>query len=424
MASTFAIAWTTRGKPRRSTLIQSETTVTKCRENKGLDAPALSVITFPLKAYNGPLKAGRGVTLKTIDLMYSTMLAELGQRSLDGAFSTDFPTDGNFVSVPVKGRAYWYFDQPGQKRRYVGPADDEEISRRVSDFQAVKDDLRARRKLVSTLTREAYLPTPERLSGDVVEALANAGLFRLRGVLVGTVAFGCYAGLLGVRLPTASLQTGDADFAQDFAVSAEVLDSIPPILDVLHAVDPSFRAIPHPSGKHGSTAFVNKGGYRVEFLTGNRGSDDFTGKPSPMPALGGASAEPLRFLDFLIYEPVRAIVLHGSGVSVLVPAPERYAVHKVIVATRRLTDGHGREKSAKDLMQAGLLFEAMRDTRRSDDLALAWAEAWGRGDAWREALSKGLEMMPERARTISTAALFEGFGRIKEKPENFGFVVY
>lgn len=358
--------------------------------------------------------------VKELDLIYSTMLAELGQRSLDGAFATDFPLSGNFVSVPVKERDYWYFDQPGQKRRYVGPAADPDIASRVADFQAIKDDIRSRRKLVSTLTRDAYLPSPERLSGDVVEAMANAGLFRLRGVLVGTVAFGCYAGLLGVRLPNASLQTGDADFAQDFAVSAEVLDSIPPILDVLHGVDPSFRAIPHQSGRAGSTAFVNRTGYKVEFLTGNRGSDDNTGKPSPMPALGGASAEPLRFLDFLIYEPVRAIVLHGSGVSVLVPAPERYAVHKLIVATRRLSDDGGAMKAQKDILQSAILFEAMAQTRRADALALAWSEAWGRGEAWREALLAGLSMMPPKALQVTRAALADGFTRIREKPEDFG----
>lgn len=357
--------------------------------------------------------------MKALDLIYTTMLAELGQRSIDGAFVTDFPIDGNFVSVSVKDRDYWYFDQPGQKRRYVGPAADPDIAARVSDFQAIKDDIRSRRKLVSTLTREAYLPSPERMSGDVVEAMATAGLFRLRGVLVGTVAFGCYAGLLGVRLPSASLQTGDADFAQDFAVSAEVLDSIPPILDVLRGVDPSFRAIPHPSGKAGSTAFVNRSGYKVEFLTGNRGSDDNTGKPSPMPALGGASAEPLRFLDFLIYEPVRATVLHGQGVPVLIPAPERYAVHKLIIATRRLTDENGATKSQKDLMQSGLLFEAMAETRRSDDLALAWSEAWDRGEAWREALMEGVEIMPKKTVSIIRSALLDGFSRIKEKPEKF-----
>lgn len=358
--------------------------------------------------------------MKTLDLVYSTMLAELGQRSLDGAFTTDFPLDGRFVTVPVKGRDYWYFDQPGQKRRYVGRTDDIEISKRVSDFQALKDDLRARRRIVSTLTREAYLPSPERLSGDVVEAMAAAGLFRLRGILVGTVAFGCYSGLLGVRLPNQSLQTGDADFAQDFAVSAEVLDSIPPVLDVLGNVDQTFRAVPHSSGKPGVTAFVNANGYRVEFLTSNRGSDDYIGHPSPMPALGGASAEPLRFLDFLIRDPVRAVVLHGSGIPVLVPAPERYAVHKLIVATRRRKDGTGQVKTEKDLLQSTLLFDAMHQTRKSADLALAWSEAWQRGESWQQALMSGLAMLLDRPRESIISTLQAGFVGLKERPQDFG----
>ncbi len=335
--------------------------------------------------------------MKTLDLIYQTMLAELGQRSLDAAFATDFPTDGRFVRVQVKGRGYWYFDRKDEKRLYVGPADDPEISARVSDFKAVKDDLRGRRKLVSTLTREAYLPSPDRMTGDLIQALANGGFFRLRGVLVGTVAFGCYSGLLGVRLPIASLMTGDVDLAQDFAVSAEVMDTIPPVLDLLKEVDPSFRAVPHSSGTAGVAAFQNKTRFRVEFLTGNRGSDDFTGKPSPMPALGGASAEPLRFLDFLIREPVRAMMLHASGVSVLVPAPERYAVHKLIVATRRRSDGTSGLKRDKDIRQATHLIEALAETRRQDDLAEAWAEAWGRGEAWRDAMTSGVSMLPTEA---------------------------
>ena len=48
--------------------------------------------------------------MKEIDLVYRTMFAELGQRSLDAAFETDFPLGGRFVNVPVKGRSYWYFD--------------------------------------------------------------------------------------------------------------------------------------------------------------------------------------------------------------------------------------------------------------------------------------------------------------------------
>lgn len=53
--------------------------------------------------------------LKSIDLMYQAMLAELGQRSLDAAWSADFPSDGRFTPLTVKQRRYWYFDRPDGK---------------------------------------------------------------------------------------------------------------------------------------------------------------------------------------------------------------------------------------------------------------------------------------------------------------------
>lgn len=131
--------------------------------------------------------------LKSIDLMYQAMLAELGQRSLDAAWSADFPSDGRFTPLTVKQRRYWYFDRPdgksGRTRDYVGPASDPEIAKRVEEFKAQKDDLRARRRMVSTLTREGGMVAPDRMSGDVIEALASGGLFRLRGILIGTMHF-------------------------------------------------------------------------------------------------------------------------------------------------------------------------------------------------------------------------------------------
>ncbi|MBB3660703.1 hypothetical protein FHX15_005974 [Rhizobium sp. BK650] len=250
--------------------------------------------------------------LKSIDLMYQTMLAELGQRSLGAAWTADFPPESRFTPANIKGRKYWYFDIPdghgGTKRRYVGSDDDPDIAQRVADHKRDKDDLRARRRLVNTLTREGGMIAPDAMSGDIVEALADGGLFRLRGVLIGTVAFQCYSGLLGVRLPMAAILTGDADIAQDYAISREVEDSLPPIVELLQSVDLSFRPVPHRSGSAASSAFQNAEGYRVEFLTSNRGSDDYSDQPAKIP-LGGASADPLRFLDFLIRDPVRTMLL-------------------------------------------------------------------------------------------------------------------
>ncbi|EJC74989.1 hypothetical protein Rleg10DRAFT_3509 [Rhizobium leguminosarum bv. trifolii WSM2012] len=353
--------------------------------------------------------------MKQIDLMFRTMIAELQQRAFDDVWAEDFRPTGRFVSVPVDGRKYWYFDEPngegGQKRRYVGPEDDTEISARVETFKGEKSDYKGRRKLVSTLTREAGLIAPDRFTGAVVEALAAAGLFRLRCVLVGTVAFQCYAPFLGIRLPMAAILTGDADIAQDYAISSEVSDSLPPILDLLKGIDDSFRALPHISGSPRSNAFRNQSGYRVEFLTTNRRAEEYADQPAQMPALGGASAEPLRYMDFLIRDPVRSILLHGAGVSVVVPDPSRFAVHKPIVGGRRLDDTGGRAKRDKDLRQAGMLFEALQQVGDGANLADALREAWDRGPSWRTALTVSSDRVPKEYQP----AVWRTFGLLSEE---------
>jgi len=354
--------------------------------------------------------------MRTLDHMYQLMVSELAQRSLDDAFVSEYPSSGRFVLVEVKGRKYWYFDTPkeggGQNRKYAGAADDPEITKRVETFKDLKADIRSRRKLVSTLVREAYLPRADRMTGEIVEALAKAGLFRLRGVLVGTVAFQTYSALLGVRLSNTIMQTGDADFAQFHSISAAVGDSLPPMLDVIKKVDATFREVPHQiDGRH-TTQYVSRSGFKVEFLAPNTGSTEHDGRPVPMPALGGASATPLRFLDFLIHEPVRSVLLHNAGVPVLVPAPERYAVHKLIIASRRHSDRTAVAKSDKDLRQASALVEAMIQTRRHADLATAFTEAWNRGPAWKEALRHSQSRLDAATRATLEAALAEGIRQL------------
>ncbi|MCK0198530.1 GSU2403 family nucleotidyltransferase fold protein [Ancylobacter sp. 6x-1] len=365
--------------------------------------------------------------MKLLDHSYRTLYSELAQRTLDAQFSSEFSIEGRFVSMESRSRRYWYFDlaKPGggKQRRYVGPVDDPEISARVEHFADLKADHRARRKLVSTLIREAYLPRPDPLAGDIIQALATAGFFRLRGVLVGTVAFQCYAAVLGVRLPNTALQTGDTDFAQFHSISVAVEDAMPPVLDVLRAVDATFREIPHPADGRASTQFATRSGYKVEFLTPNTGSAEYDGRPAAMPALGGAAAQPLRFLDFLIYQPVRAVLLHGSGVPILVPAPERFAIHKLIVSVRRRTDNDGTAKSDKDRDQAVTLMVAMIETRQSEALAEAYMEAWDRGPAWRDAIGASLRALSEDARAQLIAPLAAAIRALGADPVSYDLPV-
>lgn len=122
--------------------------------------------------------------------------------------------------------------------------------------------------------------------------------------------------------------TGDADFAQFHSISISVGDSMPDMLGVLRKVDPTFQEVGHIGHPTRATKYRNAEKLDVEFLVPNRGSDDHQGKPARMPALGGAGAEPMRFLDYLIHQPVRSVLLHKAGVALSVPAPDRYAVHK------------------------------------------------------------------------------------------------
>jgi hypothetical protein len=304
-------------------------------------------------------------------LVAQTTYAELLQRCANAAFNDAFTEEGAFTSKTLKGRKYWYFQTgtgAARTQRYVGP-ETPELLDRIAHHKETRDDERERRTLVSTLVRSFGLPRPIPEIGDVIAALAKAGVFRLRGVLVGTVAYQTYAAMLGVRLSAAPLQTGDIDIAQFKNVSVAIGDSTPPVLEILKEVDKTFRAIPHVVDGRRVTSYTAKGGLRVDFLTPNEGQE--TGKPQALPALQ-TDAQPLRFLDFLIHDPEPAVILHGAGIHVHVPAPARYAVHKLIVSRRR---PEGLAKRDKDLQQADALFEVLGQKRPSE-LKLAWQEAY------------------------------------------------
>jgi hypothetical protein len=364
-----------------------------------------------------------------IPLAHQTLYAELLQQASYAAFDEQFPENGCFVTKIQKGRKYWYYEgyettsggktKARKYSKYAGPQHDPEIAKRVEDFRRTKTSFRERRALVTSL-RDAGLPTPPLLVGDIVEALWKAGIFRLRGVLVGALAYQTYAGLLGVRLPAASMMTGDVDFAQFFSVSMLVGDTMPPMLETLQRVDKSFRARPELDS-NAVTAFVNDTNFSVEFLTPNRGSEQNAGHPARMPALGGASAQALRYLDFLIARPTQAVLPHKGGIPVTVPAPERYAAHKLIVSMLRKDDRSGGAKAPKDIRQAGHLIEALTLNSRQADLGFAWMEAWERGPRWRKNLGAGRKRLSPEQTDLLRAAVREACRHERKSAAEFGF---
>ena len=331
----------------------------------------------------------------SLPLMVQTTYAELVNRCETTAFKDAFPEDGAFTPKTVKGRRYWYFQHgadKGRGQRYVGP-ETPKLLERIARHKNARDDERERRALVSALVRSFGMPKPLDEIGAVVAALARAGVFRLRAVLVGTVAYQTYSAMLGTRLPASVLATEDVDIAQFTNVSIAVQDEILPMLDVLRNADPSFDAIPHQHDSRRATSYQTKRGLRVDFLTPNEGAD--TDEPQTLPALQ-TDTQPLRFLDYLIHDPEPAVVLHGSGIYVHVPAPQRYAIHKLIVARRRKI---GAAKSEKDLLQSQALMSVLVH-KRPHDVRAAWMEAVDRGPSWKLHLVQSILLYSPAARDM------------------------
>ncbi len=323
-----------------------------------------------------------------IPLSLHTAYAELLERCATADFEEAFAEDGVFTPKTVRGRRYWYFqitEDGKRKQRYVGP-ETEELLARIASHKQAREDQRERQAIVSALVRAARLPRPDADISAVLAALSKAGVFRLRGVLVGTVAFQTYAAMLGARFVATDIyQTDDVDIAQFVEISRSVEDEIPKMLAVLRAEDPSFQPVPY-SPDSGRVAIYKSRKLRVDFLTPNRGPE--RNEPQNLRALG-TDAQPLRFLDFLIHEPEPAVVLHGPGIYVKVPAPQRYAIHKLIISRRR---GIGTAKTNKDILQAQWLLDVLA-RQRPYDLRVAWDEACGRGRKWRRALLDGMSMI-------------------------------
>jgi len=343
-----------------------------------------------------------------LPLAAQTMFAELIQRAIDAEFDSRYDERGRFYKIRSRRFQYWYYRRRMdgvERNEYVGPVRDKDLTRRIKEFDRIKADFRERRTLVRSLLA-ARLPRPDPITAAVVEAMWKAGFFRLRGVMVGSSAFQCYAGLLGYRLPGAQLRTEDADFALDFEIAQKVEDTMPDFLEVLHTVDGTFRAIPHHSDRARVSRFVNDQNFKIDFLTPNRGSDENQAKPAKMPALGGAGAQPLRHLDFLIRDPVRSALLYKGGLPVTVPAPERYAVHKVLLSSERTQN---MAKSRKDITQAETLISILRGTRPLE-LIEAWQEAWQRGPRWRTKMRAGFARLGERAQDCLRSAASEFAG--------------
>lgn len=288
--------------------------------------------------------------------------------------------------------AYWYMRQRVGNRtvdRYVGP-DTAEVRARMEEAKAEAGTTRARKKrtgLLCAQLRAAGVPTLDRGTGKVLSAIAKVGTFRLGGTLVGTHAFRLYSAELGVRLDALLAAT------EDVGLTMVIEERVGEDLERAFR-DLGLEPMPGLDRKRRPTRWAMPGGgTSVDFLVPKMRGDAEVLKLEAL----GVYAQALSFLNYLIADPIPAVAVYRSGVLVQIPRPERYAVHKLIVAQRR--EGSAKAKAKKDLDQAEALIQVLAEDRPAE-LEDAFEVAMAKGQKWQRAIKRSLRHRPKLAQRL------------------------
>jgi hypothetical protein len=308
-----------------------------------------------------------------------TLFAELVQQ-----VQTAVPA-GTVYTREREGTEYYYAKIPVGVDRidtFIGKVGDAEAEAKVVELKRGMEQAGERRRLVSLL-RRAGLAAPHRTIGATLDAISHAGLFKHGAVLVGTAAYMMSEPLVGRRLPAPTLMTGDLDLATaNLALKAEPPERLETIIK---RGDPTFEPVLHIRPNKPPSRFRTADGFLLDLITPTRRRTNTNAMA--MEELD-AGAAPLQYMDWLIAEPVPTVALWGSGVSINIPQPARFAVHKLILAQKR--DIGSRLKRQKDLAQADALIEAIQSHDPFDlHDALVGAAARGR-NGWREPILRSL----------------------------------
>lgn len=235
---------------------------------------------------------------------------------------------------------------------YIGLSRDKDAVARATRLKRDIDEINSALSEVRILASAGYQVT-DKPSYVTLATLHLNDLFRLGATLIGSHAFGALTNQLGIR--TTAYKTEDIDVAR-----REALALVNPVdfLQVLKGTGIDFVEVPRLKAQEPSTSFKQAGrsGFIVDLLAPS--PDNRIGLV-PIPELQ-AHAATLPYLAYLLGRTHMGLLLGTTGICpVRLPAPERFAVHKLIVSQLR----ENRDaKVDKDLFQASVLLAALAES--------------------------------------------------------------
>lgn len=331
-----------------------------------------------------------------LPLAAQTAYAELSEQTR--TFETTSALSGlvgSFQKLSRSGQQYWYFafrDNGKVRMSYVGP-DSDYVRALVKRFETTRRKKPLAPPAQAAIALGAAPTAPKHFR--IIKRLADYGFFRAGGVLIGTHAFVALGNMLGVRWAHGSA-TLDVDFAH---AGRNISIALPADLKIdvhgaLESLEMGLLPLTEFDGGAGAQyRNPNDAELRLDFVT----SATRKGKPVVMPELNLA-LEPLKFMEFSLEGTTQGCVFSRAGAcTVNLPAPERYAVHKLIVHGER--PASERTKARKDLLQSASLAEYFLENGQQRTFNHAWRDAMGRGPGWRKRALQGkrdlLAMAPE-----------------------------
>lgn len=336
--------------------------------------------------------------IERLSLETQTLHAELLERlCVREAQRNIGALEGTFTVKTIHGHDYAYFLHyvPGGGRINISlgqmsPAIESLIVQHREGRGAAATDVIGIREL-SAQVKAGKAAVADPSTAKIVRELEAGGIFRVGGILVGTLAFACIGNLLGAVWDRTTLVTRDIDFAFERTVSIAVPKVTADVPKSIESLALGFFPIPRLNPKHPSTSFtIRNSPLRIDLLTPRMGSqgDD----PVYIPRLK-AAAQPLPYLDYLFEDPVRGTVINGEATLVLIPQPIRFALHKLIVSQER--EPTAEAKKHKDLWQAFQLL-CFFEQERPGDIEPAWEDLVSRGPQWHRRATAGLTMLERR----------------------------
>ncbi len=124
-----------------------------------------------------------------------------------------------------------------------------------------------------------------------------------------------------------------------------------------------------------------------------------------MPDLNVA-LEPLKFMEYLLEGTTQGALLGRAGACIVnLPAPERYAAHKLVVYGERPISQ--RTKATKDLLQIAALASWFVSAGQAAAFNKAWRDLLSRGRGWQTRAKQGHAALLKLAPELDIPALWK-----------------